>query len=144
MYKETALHPRLEALHYLNFTSRTARPWESLITALNNATSDAHSSSTSPANPSTILHPSQRTKEQWITMAEIFLEQEDYEEALEVYEEALRLGPDAAACSEKGKILNSLKRYDEALAAYKQALRLDPNYAPAYVGQGKALTHLKR
>ena len=27
VYKETTLHPRLEALHYLNFTSRTVRPW---------------------------------------------------------------------------------------------------------------------
>jgi hypothetical protein len=28
LYKETTLHPRLETLQYLNFTSRTARPWE--------------------------------------------------------------------------------------------------------------------
>lgn len=31
LYKDTKLHPRLEALQYLNFTSRTARPWDALI-----------------------------------------------------------------------------------------------------------------
>src|SRR2546421_1881350 len=89
MHKETALHPRLEALHYLNFTSRTARPWEALLSVLKNAASDTDSSSPSPKNPPTFPHTSQRTKEQWFTMADMFLEQQDYEEALEAYEEAL-------------------------------------------------------
>jgi tetratricopeptide (TPR) repeat protein len=144
MYKETALHPRFEALHYLNFTNHIARPWESLIATLNNAADVSHSSSTSSKNPSAPLHTSQKTKEQWVTMADMCLEQQDYEEALETYGEALRLGPDAAAYSGKGKALNSLKRYDEALTAYKQAIRLDFNYAPTYEGKGTALTNLKR
>ncbi len=144
MYKETILHPRLEALHYLNFTSRTARPWEGLMTALNNATSDTHSSSTSTKNPPTSLHTSQRTKEQWLNMADAFFEQQDHEEALQAYEEAIRFGPNADACNGKGKVLNALKRYDEALAAYRQAIRLDFNYAPAYAGKGTTLTNLER
>ncbi len=144
LYKETTLHPRLEALHYLNFTNRTARPWEALMTVLKNAASDTHSSSTSAANPPVSLHTPQRTKEQWIRMAEVLLEQQEYEEALEVCEEALHLGPNAAAYSRKGEALTNLKRYDEALLAYRQAIRLDTNYAPAYSGQGSSLTHLKR
>lgn len=34
LLKETQLHPRLESLQYLNFTSRTARPWDDLIIVL--------------------------------------------------------------------------------------------------------------
>src|SRR2546423_11647411 len=85
MYKETALHPRLETLHYLNFTSRTARPWEALITVLKNATKDANPSLTStlPTNPPASTNTPQRTKEQWLNMADAFLYQQDHEEALE-------------------------------------------------------------
>ena len=32
--KETKLHPRLEALHYLDFTNRRTRPWADLIKAI--------------------------------------------------------------------------------------------------------------
>jgi HEAT repeat protein len=39
LYKDTKLHPRLEALQYLNFTSRIARPWDDLIEAVKNAAS---------------------------------------------------------------------------------------------------------
>ena len=35
LLKETELHPRLELLHYLDFTNRKARPWDDLIRALN-------------------------------------------------------------------------------------------------------------
>ena len=31
MLKKTELHPRLEALQYLDFTNRTVRPWEQLL-----------------------------------------------------------------------------------------------------------------
>jgi HEAT repeat protein len=34
LLKETELHPRLELLHYLDFTNRMARPWDDLIKAL--------------------------------------------------------------------------------------------------------------
>jgi hypothetical protein len=34
MLHETPLHPRLAALQYLNFTNRTARPWDRLLDAL--------------------------------------------------------------------------------------------------------------
>jgi HEAT repeat protein len=37
LYKDTKLHPRLEALQYLNFTSRTSRPWEVLIDVVTKA-----------------------------------------------------------------------------------------------------------
>jgi hypothetical protein len=37
MLKRTELHPRLESLQYLDFTNRTARPWDTLIELLGEA-----------------------------------------------------------------------------------------------------------
>lgn len=37
LYKDTPLHPRLEALQHLNFTTLTLRPWDKLIEALKKA-----------------------------------------------------------------------------------------------------------
>jgi TIR domain len=34
MLKQTALHPRLESLQYLDFTHRATRPWDRLITSI--------------------------------------------------------------------------------------------------------------
>lgn len=34
MLKQTQLHPRLESLQYIDFTNRSTRPWEELITSL--------------------------------------------------------------------------------------------------------------
>lgn len=37
VFEETQLHPRLEALHYLDFTNRSARRWDRLMEALRKA-----------------------------------------------------------------------------------------------------------
>ena len=51
-----------------------------------------------------------------------------YEEALEAYEQALRIDLDNVyAYSGKANALHGLKLYEEALEAYEQALQLDPN-----------------
>jgi hypothetical protein len=39
MLRKTELHPRLEALQYLDFTSYNHRPWDDLIRAIKKATS---------------------------------------------------------------------------------------------------------
>jgi HEAT repeat protein len=39
LYKRTELHPRLEALQYLDFTSYNHRPWDELIGAVTRASS---------------------------------------------------------------------------------------------------------
>jgi HEAT repeat protein len=39
LYKKTELHPRLEALQYLDFTNFNHRPWDELIRAVSTATS---------------------------------------------------------------------------------------------------------
>ncbi len=67
------------------------------------------------------------------------------EEALAVYEQAIRLDPNLAlAYNNKGTMLTFLKRNEEALAVYEQAIRLDPNLALAYNNKGAMLTFLKR
>ena len=68
-----------------------------------------------------------------------------YEEALEQYEEILRLDPQcAAAYLGQGEALNACKQYEAALLAYGAALRLDPASGAAYVGTGQALSGLGR
>ncbi len=60
-----------------------------------------------------------------------------YDEALEAFEQALRLDPnDVIAYREKGCILLKLERYEEGLEALEQALRLDPDSTIAYNRKG--------
>jgi tetratricopeptide (TPR) repeat protein len=66
-----------------------------------------------------------------------YFDSKRYEEALAIYEQALRLDPNnAAAYSGKGDTLRQLNRETEALAAYGQALRLDPNDSTIYSSKG--------
>jgi tetratricopeptide (TPR) repeat protein len=68
-----------------------------------------------------------------------------YEEALAIYEEALRLNPnDAVSYSGKGDALYHLKRYEEALVAYENACRLNSNDAVNYSDIGDILCQLGR
>jgi superkiller protein 3 len=62
-----------------------------------------------------------------------------YQEAREVYEEALKLAPNEKALfMAKGKALFHLALYAQAGAAYNEALRLDSNLIAAYIGKGDA------
>ena len=86
LYKETKLHPRLEALQYLNFTSRTAHPWDMLIETIKKAANTLPS--LSPSSPNTLppsSHKLQTTKEPWLDLGKIFLDRKDYQQALEIY-----------------------------------------------------------
>jgi tetratricopeptide (TPR) repeat protein len=84
---------------------------------------------------------SQKTKDwinelvAWCQLAMIALRQGDYEEALEAYEEALRLDRESViAWNGKGNALRGLDRYEEALEAYEEALRLDRESVIAWHG----------
>ena len=67
------------------------------------------------------------------------------EEALEAYEEALRLDPGLAnAWNGKGRALNDLDRHEAALEAYDEAIRLDPTDAIPWNNKGNALKNLGR
>jgi Tfp pilus assembly protein PilF len=67
------------------------------------------------------------------------------EEALEAYEEAIRLNPQfVMAHSGRGAVLHRLGREEEALTAFKEAMQLRPNSGPGQVGLGNALQNLGR
>ena len=68
-----------------------------------------------------------------------------YEEALAVYEQAIRLDPDNIhTYKSKGDALHSLQRYEEALVAYEQVIDLDSHYAYAYKSKGDTLNSMER
>ena len=147
LYKSTQLHPRLEALQYLDFTIRTNRPWDTLLNVLRNAVtlspSDLHP--TSQEHPSLSHNNSQTPKELWLERGAIFLKRKDYQEALEAYKQAILLDHnDALAYSGKSEALFRLERYKEALDASNQAISLDSNLAAAWKNKGNALGRLKR
>ena len=68
----------------------------------------------------------------------------EYDEAIEAYDEAIRLNPNyAKAWFNKGLSLDDLGKYDEAVKAYDEAIRLDPNNAAmAWNNKGISLDDL--
>jgi tetratricopeptide (TPR) repeat protein len=65
--------------------------------------------------------------------------------ALASYDRILALRPgSAAALSNRGNVLQALRRYGEALASYERALALQPTYAVAYYNRGNTLQDLER
>jgi tetratricopeptide (TPR) repeat protein len=67
------------------------------------------------------------------------------EEALEHFEQALRIQPDSPeACDNVGAILFDLGKTTEAMGYYEQALRLNPRRAEAYYNLGTALAQLDK
>jgi tetratricopeptide (TPR) repeat protein len=147
LYRDTPLHPRLEALQYLNFTNRASRPWEKLLNIIQGF-ADTSSSSTlpTPQNTASLLYSeSQKTKEFWLDTGKVFLKRKEYQEALDIYKQATLLNPnDASAYKGKSEVLNKLKNYKEALTAAEQAISLDPSYAPAYNGKGDVLAEIEQ
>jgi tetratricopeptide (TPR) repeat protein/tRNA A-37 threonylcarbamoyl transferase component Bud32 len=75
-----------------------------------------------PVEPAPVL-----TKEQWLDTGNTHSRAKRYTEALNAYEEALRLDAGFAYASKhKGLTLYLLHRYEESLAVCEQALRADP------------------
>jgi tetratricopeptide (TPR) repeat protein len=147
IYKDTPLHPRLEALQYLNFTSNATLPWEALLHTIQKI-ADTFSPSMPPIPQNTSptqYSESQKTKEFWLDTGNIFLKRSEYQEALDAYKQAIVLDPnDAPAYIGKSKVLFQLGLYKEALVASEQAIRLDTHLVSAWTSKGTALHNLKR
>ncbi len=146
LYKETILHPRLEALHHLNFTG-SVRPWNELINTLKKI------AATIPTTPPLILQDNipplastqQQTTSHWLETGNKLLEREDFEEALDAYKQAILLDiNNASAYAGKSRALSGLKHYQEALAASNQSIRLDSTCAIAWYSKGVVLSRLNR
>ncbi|GAC1655294.1 MAG: hypothetical protein NVS4B12_27680 [Ktedonobacteraceae bacterium] len=146
LYKATPLHPRLEALQYLNFTDRVVRPWDTLINTLTILADTSHSSTLPTQDiPPPPFSTTDQSRVAWLEVGTLFFERKEYEEALDAYRQALFLDPNNAhAYVGRSRSFHALKRYQEALVASEQALRLDPNNTSAYTGKGDALYNLKR
>jgi predicted O-linked N-acetylglucosamine transferase (SPINDLY family) len=68
-----------------------------------------------------------------------------HEAAYRLLAQALDLNPiSAPAWSNRGLVLQALRRHDEALASYDRALALDARHAEVYNNRGNALAVLKR
>jgi tetratricopeptide (TPR) repeat protein len=66
-----------------------------------------------------------------------------YDEALNAYDESLRLGLSTASVyKERGDALYHLQRYDDALLSYKEAFSLQPDFVDAYKGASQALREM--
>jgi len=66
-----------------------------------------------------------------------------YQEALAIYDQALRLDPNHPGLHlARGSALVSLGRYEEALAAYEQTIRLDPTIEQARSYRDEVLRRL--
>jgi len=60
-----------------------------------------------------------------------------YDEAEEVWREAIRINPDhAVAHTDLGSLLQELERYDEAEKECREAIKIDPDYAEAHGNLG--------
>ena len=78
--------------------------------------------------------------EEWNNKGVALYYQDNYDEAIKAYDEAIRLDPNLAnAWYNKGTALNSQGKYDEAIKACDEAIRLDPNLAAAWCSKGAAL-----
>lgn len=83
--------------------------------------------------------------EKYLQEGHHYLEQNQYERAVESCQQALRWEPRFIAAHRlKGLVLFELKRYDEALVAYDEALRLGPSTASMHKERGDILHYLHR
>ena len=63
----------------------------------------------------------------------------EYDRAIQDYDEAVRLDPDAAlAFNNRGSAYQHKGNYERAIQDYDQAIRLDPGSAPVYNNRGRA------
>ena len=74
---------------------------------------------------------------QELAQGQRWLQQGRYQQAIEVFEKAIRLDPAADAIYHNlAFAYRKINQYDKSLSAYRAAIRLDPGYAPSYYGMG--------
>ena len=82
--------------------------------------------------------------QQWRNEGKTYYMHGHYDEALQAYEEALRLDANAELHRDKWHVLLKLQRYNEALETYNTAIELAPENAFLYIYKGDAFFKLKR
>ncbi len=72
------------------------------------------------------------------------IDKEEYDKAIEAFNEAIRLEPGyAAAYKGRGNAWAKKGKYDKAIQDFSEAIRLNPQYAQAYNNRGLAWAHKK-
>lgn len=75
----------------------------------------------------------------------IALQCQDYSQAIHLIDKAISLAPNNAAFySNRGLVLQELKRPEAAIASYDKAISINPNYADAYCNRGGALCDINQ
>lgn len=101
------------------------KTWESSITLWDNVTQN---------------HPEDALS--WNNYGLAYLDLDNAEKALPVYEKALKADPNHFdALFNMGVTLNKLKRYKESVQAYDRAIVVKPEYADAYFSRGQVYTN---
>jgi serine/threonine protein kinase len=86
-----------------------------------------------------------KTKEQWLATGNVYYDQDEFEEALLAYEQALAIDPNySLAYIGKGIALRNMQRYAEALQAHERAIQLAPSDPVAYNNKSLVLNKLGR
>ncbi|MDR3574312.1 MAG: tetratricopeptide repeat protein [Anaerolineaceae bacterium] len=82
--------------------------------------------------------------DQHLDLAQEYFDGEQFDQALEECDLSIQTAPHyGLAYSDRGIVLEELKRWDEAAAAYTDALKLDPELPEARQGLNRALAHAK-
>jgi tetratricopeptide (TPR) repeat protein len=77
----------------------------------------------------------------WYNKGTALQDQGKFDEAVEAYDEAIRLDPKLAlAWTNKGAALDAQGKLDKAVEAYDEAIRLDPNKANSWNNKGTSLS----
>lgn len=75
----------------------------------------------------------------WFSVGYLFYLQEEHEDAIAAYNQAMHLDPDDPAdYNNRGTAKNALGRHEAAIADYDEAIRLKPDYDLAYFNRGNA------
>ena len=81
----------------------------------------------------------------WFSVGYLLIQQGKPEDAIDAYDEAIRLKPNfAEAYNNRGNAKSDLGRHEVAIADYDEAIRLKPNFAEAYNNRGTAKEGLYR
>jgi glyoxylase-like metal-dependent hydrolase (beta-lactamase superfamily II) len=94
----------------------------------------------------TLVQDARRKEEEsWVKLAAALADHGRLEEALECYEEALRVNPrHMSAYLSKGLVLTELGSFEEALEIFREILKVKPDAEEASIGMGFCLLGLGR
>jgi tetratricopeptide (TPR) repeat protein len=78
-------------------------------------------------------------------LGEVLRSQGKLEEALQIYESAIQLGPSLAEIyNNHGNVLKELGRFGDALESYDKAIQVNPDFAMAYYNRAGALLKIRQ